>query len=85
MLELQLCQLCGKRRHGGTWCPCLERGGERNGMPFSPHPWFLVRALAFSIGQDPQPLVQQVLGPAGTQGHLLTALPLLGCSSPTGL
>lgn len=82
MLELQLRQLCGKRRHRGTWCPCLERGGERNGVAFSPHPWFLVRAVAFSIGQDPQPLVQQVLGPAGTQGDLLTALPSLAALVP---
>lgn len=61
----------------------MSGGGRgRNGVAFSPHPWFLVRALAFSIGQDPQPPVQQVLGPAGTWGHLFTALPSLAALVP---
>lgn len=34
------------------------------------------------IGQDPQPPVRQVLGPASTQGHLLTDLPSLAALVP---
>lgn len=81
MLELQLHQLGGKRRHRDSKSMSLERGGERNGVAFSPHPWFLVCGILL-IGQDPQPPVRQVLGPAGTQGHWLTDLPSLAALVP---